>query len=694
MKKDLFGLREEEYRQIKETLQREPNDTELGLFGVMWSEHCCYKSTKRLLAMFPTKGRYVFQGPGENAGIVDIGSGIGIAFKMESHNHPSAVEPVQGAATGVGGIIRDVIAMGARPIASMDCLFFGPPDDRRSNYLREGIIKGIGSYGNCVGIPTVGGLTYYDPCYTGNPLVNAMCAGLVRLDGVVKSDTSKPGHVLVLLGSKTGRDGIAGAAFASAELDEAVKKSKPQVQMGDPFAEKLLIECCLEILDKGFIVSMQDMGAAGITSSAVELAAKAHAGAEIYLDNVPLREEGMNPFEIALSESQERMLLVIEERHYGDVKKIADKWGLECANIGRLIEQDRFVLYFKGQVAADVPASMLASGPTIDWPKREPAQRVIHYPTKPQTNIDGKDPMSVAKALSELPQFEDKSWIYEQYDHMVQTRTTLGPGNSVAIIYVKEIDRLIALSAASDPWRCAIDPLIGGMETVAKAVRKLAVAGAYPLGMTDCLNFPSPEVPENFWTMSEVIRGMALACRELDCPIVSGNVSLYNESPQGAILPSPVVCAVGCFDDEKFLKSNEPNVSDKLFLVGSGGSLKASAFERTFEGRLSGPLEPLDFDAERDFCSRARKTALEAAASSGRCVGLGGVATAIIKMLRQSNLGAAIKSFDVEFLFGEGCPRALYAVPEEKTDKFLEIWDGFKVTELGSVIKDDTLRFV
>jgi len=473
MKKDLLGLKEEEYRQIKKALQREPNDTELGLFAVMWSEHCCYKSTKRLLATFPTKGKYVFQGPGENAGIVDIGSGFGIAFKMESHNHPSAVEPVQGAATGVGGIVRDILAMGARPIASMDCLFFGPPDDRRSDYLREGIIKGVGSYGNCVGVPTVGGLTYYDPCYKGNPLVNAMCAGLVNLDEVVKSNTAKPGNMLVLLGSKTGRDGIAGAAFASAELDEAVKKSRPQVQMGDPFAEKLLIECCLEILNKGFIVSMQDMGAAGITSSSVELAAKAHAGAEIYLDNVPLREEGMNPFEIALSESQERMLLVIEERHYDDVRKIADKWGLECANIGKIIEEDRFVLYFKGQTAADVPASMLASGPTMDWPKRKPVQTVITYPTKTLADVNTNDPIAVVNVLSSLPQFEDKSWIYEQYDYMVQTRTTLGPGNSVAILYIKEIDKLVALAVASDPWRCAVDPLVGGMETVAKAVRKL-----------------------------------------------------------------------------------------------------------------------------------------------------------------------------------------------------------------------------
>jgi len=692
MKKDLFGLKEEEYRQIKKALQREPNDTELGLFAVMWSEHCCYKSTKRLLATFPTKGKYVFQGPGENAGIVDIGSGFGIAFKMESHNHPSAVEPVQGAATGVGGIIRDILAMGARPIASMDCLFFGPPDDRRSGYLREGIIKGVGSYGNCVGVPTVGGLTYYDPCYKGNPLVNAMCAGLVNLDEVVKSNTAKPGNMLVLLGSKTGRDGIAGAAFASAELDEAVKKSRPQVQMGDPFAEKLLIECCLEILNKKFIVSMQDMGAAGITSSAVELAAKAHAGAEIYLDNVPLREEGMNPFEIALSESQERMLLVIEERHYDDVRKIAEKWGLECTNIGKIIEEDRFVLYFKGQTAADVPASMLASGPTMDWPKRKPVQTAITYPTKTLADVNTNDPIAVVNVLSSLPQFEDKSWIYEQYDYMVQTRTTLGPGNSVAILYIKEIDKLAALTVASDPWRCAVDPLVGGMETVAKAVRKLAVAGAYPLGMTDCLNFSSPEVPENFWGISEVIRGMALACQELDCPIVSGNVSLYNESPDGTVLPTPVVCAVGGFDGKKFLKSNEPNVSDRLFLVGSGGSLKASAFERTFEGRLSGPINSLDFDVERDFCRRALKTVAEGAASSGRCVGLGGIAVAMVKMLRHSGLGAAIKQFDTEFLFSEGGPRALYAVPEEKTDRFLEIWDGFGVTELGTVIKDGTFQ--
>ncbi len=693
MAKNLYGLKEREYLKIKEALGREPNETELLLFSVMWSEHCSYKSSRKLLSLFPTTGKYVYRGPGENAGIVDIGSGLGIAFKIESHNHPSAVEPVQGAATGVGGIIRDILAVGARPIASMDCLFFGPPDDRRTKFLMEGVIRGVGSYGNAVGVPTVGGMTYYDPAYSGNPLVNAMCAGLVELDKVVSATAAKPGNILVLVGSKTGRDGIAGAAFASAELDESVKENKPQVQMGDPFAEKLLIECCLEILDKGLIVSMQDMGAAGITSSSVELAAKAKAGAEIYLDNVPLREEGMKPFEIALSESQERMLLATDETNFGEVRAIADKWGLECAIIGKIIDEDRYVLTHKGEIVADLSASFLASSPETDWPVHKPDELGVSYPKVEGAALDRNDPSKVVGFLASLPQFEDKSWIYEQYDHMVQTRTTLGPGNPVAILYIKEADKLIALAAASDPWRCAVDPFAGGAETVAMAIRMLAVAGAYPLGMTDCLNFPSPEVPENFWIISEVVKGMALACKELNCPIVSGNVSLYNESHEGAILPTPVVCAVGAFDGMHFLKAKGPELSDRLFLVGKEASLQASAYRRYVEGKISGPVYPVNFDDERAFIERAIKTATLKLATCGRCVSLGGLALAAMKMASGSRFGLEIKGGDVRFLFGEGGPRALYSVPEANTSEFLKVWDGFPVKEIGRAREDKTVRF-
>jgi len=694
MRETFFGLREEEYLQIKDALGREPNDTELRLFSVMWSEHCSYKSTKDLLALFPTEGKHVLQGPGENAGIVNIGSGFGIAFKMESHNHPSAIEPVQGAATGVGGIIRDVLAVGARPIASMDCLFLGPPSDERSNFLREGVIKGIANYANCTSVPTVGGLTYYDPCYRENPLVNAMCAGLVKLDKVISSGASKPGNVLVLLGSKTGRDGVAGAAFASTQLDDAVKESKPQVQVGDPFAGKVLIECTLEILDKGLIVSMQDMGAAGITSSAVELAAKAGAGAEIYLDNVPLREKDMEPFEIALSESQERMLLAIEEENFDEVKALADKWNLECEIIGKIITEDKYVLKDKGEIVANVPASLLTSSPKIEWPKREPVKVEVKYPKDETIMLERGDLSRLANILYSLPQFEDKSWIYEQFDYTAQSRTMLGPGNPVAILYIKEIDKLVALAVASDPWRCAVDPFAGGAETVARAIRKLAVSGSCPLGMTDCLNFPSPEIPENFWSMSEVVKGMAAACRELDCPIVSGNVSLYNESPKCAILPTPAVCAVGAFDGKTFLKSNDPDVSDKLFLAGKDGQLQASAYQRIFEGKLTGPVEPLDFDTERAFCERAIKTATLQAASSGRCVGHGGLIITLMRMTAKAGLGCEIKDTDEKLLFGEGGPRALYSVPEAKTEDFLKIWKGYPIREIGTVINNKGIHLI
>lgn len=687
-----LGLRDEEFDAIVEGLGREPNETELHLFSVMWSEHCSYKSTRRLLRLFPKEGKSVVQGPGENAGIVDVGDGWGAAFKVESHNHPSAVEPYQGAATGVGGIIRDILAMGARPTASMDGLFFGREGARSTRRLSDGIIRGVGDYGNCVGVPTVGGKTAYDPSYDENPLVNAFCLGLVRLDRVIKSSTAAPGQVAVLIGSPTGRDGIGGAAFASVELADETKSSRPQVQIGDPFAEKLLVECCLELVELGAVVSMQDMGAGGITSSASEVAAKSGVSVNIELDRVPLREKGMAPWEIALSESQERMLLIVQKKDMELVESVAAKWGLNCAPIGTTTPGDRFVLKYKGNVVADVPASLLGGGcPEISWPSLPPEDLNARQSFGAEQTNPPKGWEDAIVSLLSHPNWADKSWIYEQYDHMVQINTIVGPGSPVTLLRIKPNGRFLALVMESDPWKCRLDPFSGGAETVAKGLRALAVCGAVPLGMTDCLNFPSPEKPDQFWELEEAVRGMATTCREMACPVVSGNVSLYNETSKSKILPTPLACIVGLVNSlEDFLPSGRWKEGNRLFLVGSlGGSLAGSAYQHVFSGKPRGVPVPFDAQKEKAFFERAAKTAKSRVAESGRPLAGGGLALALAKEAIESGKGAQV-NFDAEakpevLLFGEGGPRAIYAVPPDKAAAFCHIWQGFPVSHIGKV---------
>jgi phosphoribosylformylglycinamidine synthase II len=692
------GLRTDEYDFIVRTLGREPTETELRILGVMWSEHCSYKSTKPLLRTLPNKSERVWAGPGENAGIVDIGHGYGVAFKVESHNHPSAVAPYQGAATGVGGIIRDILALGARPIASMDGLFFGDPSHPRTQSLSTGIVSGVAGYGNAVGVPTVGGKTMYDGSYSDNPLLNALCLGIVRREDVISSKTARPGQLVVILGSKTGRDGIAGAAFASVELSEDSKASRPSIQIGDPFIEKLLIEACLELRDKGLIVCMQDMGAAGITSSSSEIAAKSGVGMVVDFDRVPLRAEGMQPWEIALSESQERMLLIVLPEDYDSVAHVAEHWGLDCAVIGKVTEGDRYVVRWYGEEIVSLPASLIVDDcPEAHWESRSPDYESRRVSSHAETAPTGTNHADALLEILSSPSTADKSWIYEQYDSMVQTNTIVGPGAPVSLLRIRENGNMLAVALESEPWKCRLDPFEGGAESFACGIRTVSVAGAAAIGATDCLNFPSPEKPEQYYELSEVVRGIAFCGKELQCPIVSGNVSLYNESASGAILPTPVIGVVGLIEAPlSWIPSGNWKAGDLVYLVGRPeGSLSGSRYQQTISGSVPGRPVRFDAEAERLFCSRARATARERCARSGRALAGGGLSVALVHEALASGIGASIDLPAVldtlGTLFGEGGPRAVYAVSDRMSGTFEELWRGFPCFRIG-VAGGDSLR--
>lgn len=688
------GLSEAEYRKIINTLGREPNDLELELIGVMWSEHCSYKSTRPLLATFPSKGKYVLQGQGENAGVVDMGEGWGFAFKVESHNHPSAVAPYQGAATGVGGIIRDIIAMGARPSVSMDGLFFGDPALPKTQNLAKGIVEGIGGYGNAVGVPIVGGKTFYSACYTDNPLVNAFSAGFVRLDKMASSKTAKAGDSAVLLGSKTGRDGIAGASFASKELDDDASASKPQIQIGDPFEEKLLIECCMDLLDKKLIASMQDMGAAGILSSSSEIAHKSGCGIDIQVQMIPLREKDMQPWEIFLSESQERMLLIVEDDRLDAVFALADHYGLDCAVVGTVTDTKRYRVFDGENLIADLPTGILGDAPEIHWPAAEPKD----LPARQAMDADSLKATDFGAELLNLiacPNGRSKNDIWEQYDSMVQLHTIAGPGNPTAVVEVPETKRACALTMEAEPWKCWTDPYQGACETMALSLRGLWVSGADPLGMTNCLNFASPEAPEKFFELKECLRGLAETCAALDCPVVSGNVSLYNETATGRIYPTPLVVTAGIlFDRDTLLRSGAARQGDAIYLVGDEkASLGASRYQTLKNGKPLGKTVAPDFEAEKAFRDRAMKTAQAHAANSARAIAGGGLAVALASEAIASNNGIRVEfTSDVpaeKLLFAEGGARAIYAVPKEKEAEFEKIWGGFPCRKIGAAEGSD-----
>ena len=684
------GLSDAEYGVIVETLGREPNQAELRILGVMWSEHCSYKSTRRLLATLPTEGDFVVQGPGENAGIVDIGGGWGIAFKLESHNHPSAVAPYDGAATGVGGIVRDVLAMGARPVALLDGLCLGRKDSPRAAATAEGIVKGIAEYGNALGIPTIGGKTVYDECFDGNPLVNAMCLGLVPLDGIVSSKTARPGHRAVLIGSRTGKEGVAGAAFASSELGDAAGPSLPQVPKGNPLLEKRLIQCCLEIHSKGLIVAMQDMGAAGIASSSSEIASKSGAGILINVDLVPLKEE-MEPWEIALSESQERMLLIAKEESLDEIGSIAAKWQLEWGVIGEVTDDGYFVMTREGQTEVSLPAGMVGGGsPPVHWPSRKPAAGA----REEARGARALDPAEVSRCLAAImedPNLADKSHIFRQFDHGARSNTVTSSGKSVSIFQVAENRSLVAVTMEADPWKCQLEPFKGTAETFLKCLRSLWVSGAAHLGMTNCLNFPSPEDPENFWILEQSVRGLAAVAGDLACPVVSGNVSLYNESPEGKILPSPVIAVVGLQGRGKPpLGDSADREAGSVFLVGDiPAFLGGSAYSRITDQVTAFPPGPYDPVREKAFMERALRTVRQGAAVAGRAVAGGGLLVSLAKTCLAAEIGIRldIQSLDLspECLFGEWGARAVYLVPEKSNGLFLSCWEGFPARRIGKI---------
>ena len=558
------GLSSEEFQKIVSILKREPNIVELGIFSVLWSEHCSYKSSKMYLKQFPTSGKRILHGPGENAGVIDIGDGYAIAMKIESHNHPSAVEPFQGAATGVGGIVRDVFTMGAKPIASLNSLRFGPLSDPHNRYLLDGVVAGISSYGNCLGLPTIAGEVYFDECYSGNCLVNAMCVGLVKIPEagvqgtgqeseipsiIVTAVAAGVGNPVLYVGSSTGRDGIHGATFASVELDEDSVEKRANVQVGDPFTEKLLIEACLELLKTGNVVAMQDMGAAGLTSSTSEMASRGGVGIEIDIAKVPQREENMTPYEIMLSESQERMVVVMKKGTQDDAFRIFKKWGLNAVVMGQVTSDEMLRVKVKDDVVAEVPARSLAhDAPEYDrpWEKPDKISKIrlaAKYSKKANLN------KLLLEKLSD-PNIADKAWVYEQYDHMVQTNTAVVPGKAdAAVLRIRESNKMIALTTDGNGEYCFDDPYTGGLITVAEAARNVVCCGATPAAVTDCLNFGNPEKPAVMWQFKECLRGMSDACRAFDTPVVSGNVSFYNENNGVAIYPTPVIGMLGVIED-------------------------------------------------------------------------------------------------------------------------------------------------
>ena len=654
------GLSDEEYQRVLTALGREPNLVELGIFSVMWSEHCSYKSSRIHLKKLPTEGPQVICGPGENAGVIDIGDGQAAIFKMESHNHPSYIEPYQGAATGVGGILRDVFTMGARPVANLNALRFGRPDHPKMRHLISGVVHGIGGYGNCVGVPTVGGEVNFHPAYDGNILVNAMTVGVADQDKIFYSAASGVGNPIVYVGSKTGRDGIHGATMASADFGEDADAKRPTVQVGDPFTEKLLIEACLELMASDAIVAIQDMGAAGLTSSSVEMASKGGVGIELIMDDVPQREEGMTPYEMMLSESQERMLMVLKPGREDFAEAIFRKWELDFAVIGHVTETGRMVLRHKGEVVCDIPLAPLADdAPLYDRP---------HVPTPVPSAISSpgcKDPAADLITLMGSPDIASRRWIWEQYDHMVGGDTVQRPGGDAAVVRVHGTQKGLAMSTDCTPRYCYADPVTGGMQAVVETWRNITAVGAKPLAITNCLNFANPQRPEIMGQIVGCLDGMSQACRALDYPIVSGNVSLYNESKAtgggSAILPTPAIGGVGLMADwSKSATIAFKGTGDVIVLIGSPkGEIGQSLWLREvhgLEGRDAGPPPSIDLDAERRTGDLVREAITAGHLTAVHDVSDGGVAVTVAEMALAGNIGALIQFPES----GEAC-RQLFA---------------------------------
>ncbi len=727
------GIKPQEYEEIVKRLGRHPNKAELGMFGVMWSEHCCYKNSRPLLKQFPTQGDRVLVGPGENAGVVDLGQGLRLAFKIESHNHPSAVEPFQGAATGVGGILRDIFTMGARPIAVLNSLRFGTLDDPRTKRLFAGVVEGIGHYGNCVGVPTVGGEVYFDRAYAENPLVNAMALGLMETPAIVKSGAAGVGNPVLYVGSTTGRDGMGGASFASAELSEDSLDDRPAVQVGDPFLEKCLIEACLEAFKTGAVVAAQDMGAAGITCSTSEMAANGGLGIELDLDLIPARETGMIPYEYLLSESQERMLFVAEKGREAELIEIFERWGLHAVVAGTVIEEPIVRIFFAGQIAAEIPATALADNTPIyhrellaeppEYAKKAKEWSIASLPAASRSGIAIAGVKytwnDILLKLLDSPTIASKRWIYRQYDHQVQNNTVILPGDADAtVIRVRYPDAApasstIGVAATTDcnPRYVYLDPYEGAKAAVAEAARNISCVGAEPIAITDNLNFGSPENAIGYWQLAEACRGIAEACREFKTPVTGGNVSLYNETldengKPRAIYPTPVIGMVGLVKDiGKVCRQGWQNKGDLIYLLGTkaASTLGGSEYLATLFDLVVGIPPRVDFDLERRVQGVCREAIDRGWIESAHDLAEGGLAVAIAESCISKGFGASISIEDSklrwdELLFGETAGQILVSVAaanRENWQSFLEDKLADNWLEIGSVTeRNDNLQVI
>ncbi|GGA53070.1 phosphoribosylformylglycinamidine synthase subunit PurL [Kroppenstedtia guangzhouensis] len=688
-----MGLASDEYQLIIGHLGRLPNWTELGIYSVMWSEHCSYKNSKPLLRRFPVEGPRVLQGPGEGAGALDIGDGQAVVFKIESHNHPTAVEPFQGAATGVGGIIRDVFSMGARPVALLNSLRFGNLSNPRVRYLFQQAVAGIAHYGNVVGIPTVGGEVEFDDSYEGNPLVNAMCVGILSHDELQKGIAAGRGNPVIYVGASTGRDGIHGATFASEELGEDAEEKRPSVQAGDPFMEKLLMEACLELVKKGLLIGIQDMGAAGLTSSSAEMAAKGGAGMVLNLDDVPQRETGMTPYEMMLSESQERMLLVVEKGKEVEVREVLDKWGLSSAVVGRVTDDGRYRVRHRGRLVVDIPVRTLVDeAPVVHRKGEEPAYYRQHADLCPEDTLAGVDPQKALKKVLSSPNVASKQWVYQQYDHMVRTSTAVRPGSDAAVIMMDGLDKALAMSTDGNGRYVYLDPAKGGAIAVAEAARNVVCSGAKPLGVTDCLNFGSPEKPEVFWQLEGAVEGMSEACRALETPVVGGNVSLYNES-KGTIHPTPVVGMVGLVTSRHHITTQEfKQEGDIIFLLGETlPELGGSELQLVMEGKISGRPPQIDLAKEKRLHHLVLAAIQKGWISSAHDCSIGGLATTLAESCFGRGLGAVIRMETpldpAVCLFSESQSRVVLSLPGEYAESLMELAtdQGMACTRIGTV---------
>jgi len=684
-----FGLSADEYQRVLDIMGRTPSLTELGIFSVMWSEHCSYKSSRVWLKQLPTKAPWVIHGPGENAGVIDIGEGLAAIFKMESHNHPSFIEPYQGAATGVGGILRDVFTMGARPIANLNALRFGRPENPRTKRVVDGVVRGIGGYGNCVGVPTVGGEINFHPAYDGNPLVNAMTVGIAPADRIFLSAAAGIGNPVVYVGSKTGRDGIHGATMASAEFGADSEEKRPTVQVGDPFTEKLLIEACLELMSTDAIIAIQDMGAAGLTSSSVEMAGKGGVGIVLELDDVPQRETDMTAYEMMLSESQERMLMVLRPDRQDVARKIFEKWELDFAVIGHLTDTGRIVIRHQGRVEADIPLAPLADqAPLYERPTQETPKQAILDPVRVENR------WTLAQALERLigcPDIASRAWVWDQYDSTVGGQTVKRPGAADAAIVKIEGKRLaLAMTTDCTPRYCQADPEAGGAQAVAEAWRNITATGAKPLAITDNMNFGNPEKPEIMGQFAAAIRGMAAACRALDFPVVSGNVSLYNETEGKGILPTPAIGGVGVLEDAA--KAVGIALSPWLDLVVVGrthGWLGQSLWLREMTGREEGAPPPVELDVERKAGDFVRNLILTGQARACHDVSDGGLLVAVAEMAMAGNTGARLSTGPREipshaYWFGEDQGRYILAVADSTSVLRAAETAGIPAVKLGT----------